>query len=75
MADCKAAAERVGITKRVWSHLFRRSHAIERMRQKGNSKALQNHLGDESSLKVMRYLSTLQQEDSLRIQQQVVFER
>jgi len=40
----------------------------------GNPKALQHHLGHSSPVMVMRYLSTLTQEDSLRIQQQVEFE-
>jgi hypothetical protein len=33
-----------------------------------------HHLGHSSPVMVMRYLSTLTQEDSLRIQQQVEFE-
>lgn len=33
-----------------------------------------HHLGNSSPVMVMRYLSTLSQEDSLRIQQQVEFE-
>jgi len=70
----KAAAERAGFTQRVYPHLFRHSDAIERLRQTGNPKALQHHLGHSSTLMVMRYLSTLTQEDSLRIQQQVEFE-
>ena len=38
-----------------------------------NPKALQDHLGHASPLMTLRYLSTLQEEDSLRIQQDVVF--
>jgi len=63
------------IQKRVYPHLFRHSDAIERLRQTGNPKSLQLHLGHSSMLMTMRYLSTLQEEDSLRIEQQVVFER
>jgi integrase len=47
--------------------------AIERLKQTGNPKALQHHLGHSSISIVMRYLSTLTQEESLKIQQQVEF--
>jgi len=70
----KEVAGRAGVTKRVYPHLLRHSDAIERLRQTGNPKALQHHLGHSSPVMVMRYLSTLTQEDSLRIQQQVEFE-
>ena len=70
----KAAAERAGITKRVYQHLLRHSDAIERLRQTGNPKALQIHLGHASSLMTLRYLSALTAEDALRIQQEVKFE-
>jgi len=70
----KEVSYKAGITKRVYPHLLRHSDAIERLRQTGNPKALQHHLGHSSPLMVMRYLSTLTQEDSLRIQQQVDFE-
>ena len=69
----KEVAGKAGIPKRVYPHLLRHSDAIERLRQTGNPKALQHHLGHSSPLMVMRYLSTLTQEDSLRIQQQVDF--
>jgi len=68
-------ARQAGIQKRVFPHLFRHSDAIERLRQTGNPKSLQLHLGHSSMMATMRYLSTLQEEDSLRIEQQVVFER
>jgi len=70
----KEVAKKAGITKRVYPHLLRHSDAIERLRQTGNPKALQHHLGHSSPFMVMRYLSTLTQEDSLRVQQQVDFE-
>jgi integrase/recombinase XerD len=69
----KAAAEKAGITKRVYPHLLRHSDAIERLRQTGNPKALQIHLGHASPFMTMRYLSTLTVEDALRIQQEVDF--
>jgi len=69
----KQCAEKAGFSKRVFPHLLRHSDAIERLRQTGNPKALQHHLGHSSITMVMRYLSTLTQEDSLRIQQQVNF--
>lgn len=70
----KEASQRAGLTKRVYPHLLRHSDAIERLRQTGNPKALQHHLGHKTMLMTMRYLSTLQEEDSLRIQQQVEFD-
>jgi len=69
----KEASKRAGFSKNVYPHILRHSDAIERLRQTGNPKALQHHLGHASPLMVMRYLSTLTQEDSLRIQQQVEF--
>ena len=69
----KEAAIKAGFEKRIFPHLLRHSDAIERLRQTGNPKALQHHLGHSSISMVMRYLSTLTQEDSLRIQQQVEF--
>lgn len=67
------AGKRAGLGKRVYPHLLRHSDAIERLRQTGNPKALQHHLGHSSMVMTMRYLSTLTVEDSLRIQQQVEF--
>ena len=69
----KEAASRSGFEKRVFPHLLRHSDAIERLKQTGNPKALQHHLGHSSISMVMRYLSTLTQEESLRIQQRVEF--
>lgn len=68
------ASKRAGFSKRCYPHLLRHSDVIERLRQTGNPKALQHHLGHSSTLMVMRYLSTLSEEDSLRIQQEVEFE-
>lgn len=73
-AIIRTAADDAGIAKRVYPHLLRHSDAIERLRQTGNPKALQNHLGHKSMLMTMRYLATLQEEDALRIQEQVEFE-
>ena len=70
----RLAGERAGLQKRVWPHLLRHSDAIERLRQTGNPKALQLHLGHSSPLMTMRYLATLTAEDALRIQQQVRFD-
>jgi integrase/recombinase XerD len=70
----KEAAELAGITKKAYPHLLRHSDAIERLRQTGNPKALQLHLGHASPLMTMRYLSTLTAEDALRVQQEVQFE-
>jgi integrase/recombinase XerD len=62
------------LNKRVYPHLLRHSDAIERLRQTGNPKALQLHLGHSSMLMTMRYLSTLTAEDALRVQGEVKFD-
>jgi integrase len=69
-----AAAAQAGLGKRVHPHLFRHSGAIEPLRQTGNPRALQLHLGHASPLMTMRYLSTLTAEEALRINQGVRFE-
>ncbi len=68
-----AAAAHAGLGKRVYPHLFRHSGAIERLRQTGNPRALQLHLGHASPLMTMRYLSTLTAEEARRINQAVRF--
>ena len=70
----KAASLKVGFNKRVYPHLFRHSDAIERLKQTGNPKALQIHLGHSSASMTMRYLSTLTAEDAIRVQGEVQFE-
>ncbi|MCL5959688.1 MAG: site-specific integrase, partial [Chloroflexi bacterium] len=67
------AGKKAGLNKRVYPHLLRHSDAIERLKQTGNPKALQIHLGHSSPFMTMRYLSTLTAEDAVRIQQQVDF--
>lgn len=62
------------INKRIYPHLLRHSDAIERLRQTGNPKALQLHLGHSSMTMTMRYLSTLSAEDAVRINQDVEFD-
>ena len=69
----KEAGKRAGLQKEVWPHLLRHSNAIESLRQTGNPKALQHHLGHSSTLMTMRYLSTLTVKDSLRIQSKIKF--
>ena len=60
--------------KTMTKAILRHADAIERLRQTRNPKALQDHLGHASPLMTLRYLSTLQEEDSLRIQQDVEFD-
>jgi len=67
------AREAAGMEKRVFPHLLRHSDAIIRLRKTGNPKALQYHLGHNSPAMTLRYLSTLTQEDALRVQQEVEF--
>jgi len=61
------AREAAGMEKRVFPHLLRHSDAIIRLRKTGNPKALQYHLGHNSPAMTLRYLSTLTQEDALRV--------
>lgn len=68
-----AASVKAGLNKRVYPHLFRHSDAIERLKQTGNPKALQMHLGHASPIMTMRYLNTLTQEDAIRVQSEVQF--
>lgn len=67
------AREASGLEKRVFPHLLRHSDAIIRLRKTGNPKALQYHLGHNTPAMTLRYLSTLTQEDALRVQQRVEF--
>lgn len=67
------ARRAAGIEKRVFPHLLRHSDAIIRLRKTGNPKALQYHLGHNTPAMTLRYLSTLTQEDALRVQQEVEF--
>ncbi len=61
------------LRKKVFPHLLRHSDAIVRLRRTGNPKALQYHLGHNTPAMTLRYLSTLTQEDALRVQQEVEF--
>jgi integrase/recombinase XerD len=70
----KRASVGAGFNKRIYPHIFRHSGALERLRQTGNPKALQLHLGHSSTLMTMRYLNTLTQEDAVRINQDVQFD-
>ncbi len=54
-------------------HILRHSGAIERLKQTGNPKAVQDQLRHKSALMTMRYLKTLSHEESVRIQQEVEF--
>jgi len=54
-------------------HVLRHSGAIERLRQTGNPKALQDQLRHKSAQMTLRYLKTVSTDESLKIQQQVDF--
>ena len=54
----KQVAEKAGLQKRVFPHLFRHSSAIYRLRQT-DPRSLQIFLGHSSPLMTMRYLTTL----------------
>jgi integrase len=54
-------------------HILRHSGAIERLRQTGNPKALQDQLRHKSAQMTLRYLKTVSADESLKIQQAVDF--
>lgn len=54
-------------------HILRHSGAIERLRQTGNPKAVQDQLRHKSTQMTLRYLKTVSADESLRIQQRVDF--
>jgi integrase len=54
-------------------HILRHSGAIERLRQTGNPKAVQDQLRHKSALMTLRYLKTLSADESLKVQQGVDF--
>jgi len=75
------AFDRAGIprprrnTDRVGAvHILRHSGAIERLKDTGNPKAVQDQLRHKSALMTMRYLKTLSADESLRIQQGVEYQ-
>ena len=70
----RRTGEQSGLSKKIYPHLLRHSCAIERLKQTGNPKALQLHLGHATPLMTMRYLATLGAEEALRIQQGVKFD-
>ncbi|MFC1945468.1 tyrosine-type recombinase/integrase [Chloroflexota bacterium] len=74
------AFDRAGLTRprretdRVGAvHILRHSGAIERLRQTGNPKAVQDQLRHKSALMTMRYLKTLSHDESIQIQQEIDF--
>jgi integrase/recombinase XerD len=69
----KQCAEGAGISRRVYCHLLRHGGAIARLKRSGNPKSLQIHLGHSDFKMTMRYLSTLQREESLGIEDKVKF--
>jgi integrase len=54
-------------------HILRHSGAIERLRQTGNPKAVQDQLRHKSAQMTLRYLKTISADESLQIQQKVDF--
>lgn len=75
------AFDRAGITRphrdieKVGAvHILRHSGAIERLKQTGNPKAVQDQLRHKSALMTMRYLKTLSADESLKIQQGVEYQ-
>lgn len=55
-------------------HVLRHSGALHRLAVTGHPKALQDQLGHSQATMTIRYMKTLQQEESLKIQQGVSFD-
>ncbi len=55
-------------------HILRHSGAIERLRLTGNPRATQSQLRHKSALMTMKYLKTLNADESLKIQQEVEYQ-
>jgi len=72
----QAAMDEAGVAKpgKVGSvHILRHSGALERLRETGNPRAVQDQLRHKSQLMTLRYLKTLSREESLAIQGRVDF--
>jgi len=54
-------------------HLMRHTGAIERMKVTGNPKSVQDQLGHSDAGMTLRYMKTLQRDESLKIQGEVDF--
>ena len=70
----KAAFETAGIPKPDHVghvHVLRHSGALWRLQQTGNPRALQAQLGHSQMAMTLRYMSTLQTRDAIKIQQGV----
>ncbi len=73
----KALAGKAGLTKPDGVgtvHILRHSGALERLKQTGNPKAVQDQLRHSSALMTLRYMKTLSHEESIRIQQRVEYD-
>ena len=70
------AAELAGLAKPPGVgtvHILRHSGAIERMRESGNPRSVQDQLGHATPAMTLRYFRTLAAEEALRIQEEVDF--
>lgn len=71
----KQCADKAGIDRRIYCHLLRHGGAVARLKQTGNPKSLQLHLGHSDMKMTMRYLATLQTLESLELEGKVEFMR
>ncbi|NVM22826.1 MAG: site-specific integrase [Desulfobacterales bacterium] len=73
--DCAGIPKPSRLVEKVGAvHILRHSGAIERLRQTGNPKAVQDQLRHKSALMTMCYLKVLSADESLRIQQRVEYQ-
>jgi type 1 fimbriae regulatory protein FimB len=70
------AAMKAGLDhKRVYNHLLRHSGAVQRLRRHGDIGSLRVFLGHSSTEMSLRYLSTVQQIESVAVESGVTFDR
>ena len=73
----KSAMDHTGIRKPDGVgvvHLMRHTGAIERMKRSGNPKSVQDQLGHTDPGMTLRYMKTLQRDESLKIQGEIDYE-
>lgn len=72
----QTAAEKAGLDhKRIYNHLLRHTGAVQRLRKTGDIGSLRVFLGHNSTEMSLRYLTTVQQIESVKVESKVNFER
>jgi len=71
----RETADKAGINKRIYCHLFRHGGSVARLIKTGNLKSLQLYLGHTDSKMTMRYQNTMQIIQALEVESKVEFSR